>query len=84
MASVKTAISIQENLFEQVETLADELNVSRSRVFVLAVEAFIRQHKNRQLLAAINLAYDDLPDPTEQTNREKMRRQHRDLLEGEW
>ena len=57
MANVKTAISLQRPLFEQVDALAQELQISRSRLFVLAVEAFIRRYQNRQLLEAINEAY---------------------------
>ena len=84
MTSIKTAISIREPLFEQVETLAHELNISRSRVFVLAVEEFIQRHQNQQLLEKINQAYDDFPDPTEQLYLNKTRQHHRDRVEGEW
>ena len=84
MASIKTAISIREPLFEQVESLASELNVSRSRVFVLAMEEFIQRHKNRQLLDEINQAYADLPNATEQIYLRKTRQQHRKSVEGEW
>jgi len=84
MTSIKTAISIREPLFEQVEALASELNISRSRVFVLAVEEFIQRHKNQQLLDEINQAYDDLPNSAEQTYLRKTRRQHRNIVEGEW
>ena len=84
MASVKTAISIREPLFEQVEALANELDLSRSRLFVLAVEEFIQRYQNRQLLEDINRAYDDLPDIAEQTYLEKTRYQQRKLVEGEW
>jgi metal-responsive CopG/Arc/MetJ family transcriptional regulator len=84
MANIKTAISLQKPLFERVEDLARELQISRSRLFVLAVEDFIRRHENRQLLDEINAAYADLPDPEEQTLLHKMRRQHRQLVEGQW
>ena len=84
MASIKTAISIQEPLFQQVEALANELNISRSRIFVLAVEEFIQRYNNLQLLEEINRAYDDLPDDTEQLYSAKVRRQQRKLVEGEW
>ena len=84
MSSVKTAISIREHLFEQVEILARELKISRSRVFVLAVEEFIKRYQNRQLLEEINQAYADLPDAAEQSYLNKARQQHRDLIEGEW
>ena len=43
MANIKTAISLQESLFAQAEDLARDLNVSRSRLFVLALENFIRE-----------------------------------------
>ena len=84
MASVKTAISIRESLFEKVEALASELSVSRSRVFVLAVEEFIQRHQNRQLLEKINHAYDDVPDISEQMHLKRMRNQQRKLVEDQW
>ncbi len=84
MATVKTAISIKEPLFEQIETLAEELNISRSRIFVLAVEEFLQRHQNRQLLEEINRAYDDQAKSSETLNLAKMRPAQRKLLEGEW
>lgn len=38
MQTVKTAISIDKALFDRAEALARTLQVSRSRVFVLALE----------------------------------------------
>ena len=84
MGSIKTAISIQESLFEQVEQLARELDVPRSRVFVMAVEAYIERHQNQQLLAEINEAYADMPTAEEQAYLDKMRRQHRKVVDAAW
>ncbi len=84
MANIKTAISLQKSLFEQVETLAREMKVSRSRLFVLALEDYVRRYQNQQLLERINQAYQDAPDTTEQKRLRKMRRQHRKVVEGEW
>ena len=84
MANVKTAISLQQPLFEQVEALAREMQVSRSRLFVLAVEEFIERHQNQKLLQEINAAYEDVPDTAEQELRRGMRRRHRQLVEGQW
>ncbi|MFQ5858274.1 MAG: hypothetical protein ACE5LU_21940 [Anaerolineae bacterium] len=83
MANVKTAISLQQSLFEQVDALAQELQISRSRLFALAVEAFIQRYQNQKLLEAINDAYEDLPDPEEQTLLHEMRQRHRRLVEGQ-
>ena len=84
MANVKTAISINKSLFEQVNKLADELDVSRSHLFVLAVEEFIQRYENEQLLHQINQAYDDLPLADEEQILQGMRSPHRKLVEGEW
>ncbi len=84
MGTVKTAISIQESLFEQVDTLAQDLHVSRSRVFVMAVEDFLQRHQNQQLLADINEAYSDEPTVEEKDNLGAMRRQHREVVANEW
>ena len=48
--TVKTAISVDETLFEKVETLAQELSISRSRLFALAAQEFIEKHENQQAL----------------------------------
>jgi len=84
MANVKTAISINKSLFEQVNKLADELEVSRSHLFVLAVDEFIQRYENEQLLRQINQAYDDLPLVDDEQILQGMRSPHRKLVEGEW
>jgi len=83
MPNVKTAISLQESLFDRVKELAHDLEVSRSRVFVLALEEFIRRHENRNLLARINAACEDSPE-SERKRLRQMRRSHRRIVEGEW
>ena len=63
---------------------SDELKISRSRLFSLALEDFIRRSHNRQLLEKLNAAYEDVVDVKEQTLRRRMRRQHRRIVESEW
>ena len=84
MAHIKTAVSLRKDLFEQVETLASEMKISRSRLFALALEEFLQRYQSQQLLERINAAYDEAPDPSEQALRRRMRRQHRQIVEGEW
>ena len=64
--------------------MARELNVSRSRIFVMAVEDFIQRYQNQQLLEQINQAYDDIPSAEEQGYLDKMRQQHRQVVDSEW
>ena len=80
MAHVKTAISLQKELFEQAEALADEMHVSRSHLFGLALAEFLRCRDNQLLLEQINAAYDDTPDAAEQALQDGMRRAQRRLV----
>ncbi len=83
MANVKTVISLQKSLFEQVETLAREMKVSRSRVFVLALDNFIRDYQDKQLFDKINKAFEDAPpDTAERLRLRQTRRQHRRTVEA--
>ncbi|MFN0120920.1 MAG: ribbon-helix-helix protein, CopG family [Blastocatellia bacterium] len=84
MANIKTAISIQDSLFEKIEQLARDLKVPRSHIFVLAVEEYLKRQENLRLLAKINDAYKDAPDAGEQKRLGKMKSSHRRILEGEW
>ena len=84
MRAIKTAISIEKNLFDQAEALARTMKVSRSKLFVIALQEFFEHQKNKELLAQINAAYSDEPDATEEALRRKSRSQHRRIVEGEW
>jgi fructose-1,6-bisphosphatase/sedoheptulose 1,7-bisphosphatase-like protein len=84
MQVVKTAISIQKPLFEEAENVAQAMNVSRSRLFVIALQDYIDRKKNRELLTQINDACADEPDDSEITLRKKSRSTHRRLVRSEW
>jgi len=83
MANVKTAISIEKPIFDQVNNLAHKLNISRSRLFVVAVQEFLQRHKNLELLQAINEAYDDLQEP-ETRIVGKMQTRHLKMVKNQW
>ena len=84
MANIKTAISIDKPLFEQIDDLAHELNTSRSRIFALAATEFIQRHKNLKLLEAINASYDDFPDEKEASLTSSMRSRHLNMVKDQW
>jgi metal-responsive CopG/Arc/MetJ family transcriptional regulator len=84
MAIKKTAISIEKPLFDEVEALAEELEVSRSFVFTLAAREFIQRHKNEKLLEAINAAYKDTPDVNEKRLRTRMKSKQQRLVKDRW
>ena len=84
MPGVKTAISLEKELFEQVNKLAKELHVSRSRLFILAVKDYLKKYESRNLLAKINAAYGDVASNKEKTKiMDQIKRKQRENLKGE-
>ena len=80
MAHVKTTVSIEESLFREAESLAENMNVSRSKLFADAISEFISKYKNQQLLSEINATHDDAPEKREKNKLEAMRGKQRQLL----
>ena len=54
MSAVKTAISIDENLYHRVEEMAKKYNISKSRIFSQAVEYLVKKDENIELIKKIN------------------------------
>lgn len=82
--TIKTALSINEALFKQVNKLAEQLKVSRSCLFVMAVEEFIKKHENLLLLQQLNQVYDKPALADQEQILPGIQRHHRSMLEGEW
>ncbi|MBU2563329.1 MAG: hypothetical protein KJ568_02645 [Actinobacteria bacterium] len=83
MSNIKTAVSIKESLFKEAETLAKKLEISRSKLFAVALENFIRQQENRELLKKINEVHSQVLSPDEESYRKQIRDYHRRFLEDE-
>jgi metal-responsive CopG/Arc/MetJ family transcriptional regulator len=84
MASIKTAISIEESLYDQVNALAKEMKIPRSQLFAIAMAEFLHRKKHHQLLQSINDAYADDLDESEKIMLEKMRQHQGKLQQTEW
>ena len=84
MENMKTAISLNKSLFAQANILARKLKVTRSRLFVIALEDFIREQENRELLDKLNAVYGEEPDESEKLYRRNARKSYRRLVEGQW
>ncbi len=83
MGIVKTAISIDADLFNQAEDVARAMKIPRSRLFTLAVEEFIHKYENQRLFDLINKAYEDEPDVSEFEPLRNMARTHRRIVKRE-
>jgi metal-responsive CopG/Arc/MetJ family transcriptional regulator len=84
MSTVKTAISLPESLFNRAETVAHELQISRSQLVAKALDELIRRYERQALIEAINRAYAEDPPTTEEKELlQGIREKQRKLLEPE-
>jgi len=60
MYSIKTAISLDSELYKKIEELSKKLKIPKSRIFSQAVEYFIDKNENLELLKKINESYVDV------------------------
>lgn len=83
MTSIKTAISINEELFTKADAVAHEMGVSRSEVFARALEEYLRRRESRELLARVNEALENDAQEDERETGRRMRRFQRKALDVE-
>jgi len=67
-------ILIPDSLYEQASNLAQEMQISPSDLFSIAIEDYLHRHHSQKLLQSINDAYADGLDENEQATLEGMRR----------
>ena len=68
MAYMKTAISIDEGLFNKAEKLSAKLHVSRSQFFSQAVEYMINKNESLEIIKRLNDIYSQKDILEEQKN----------------
>ena len=68
---MKAAISIPDDLFEEVDKIARENNYSRSHLFCIAVKEYLEKVRSQRLLEALNKAYADEDTPDDKKLRKK-------------
>jgi len=84
MPAVKTAISLDEDLFLQVCKMAENLRISRSRLFTLAISDYLRRQESEFLLKELNETYGDESEKEQTALSKAMRSKNRQMIEGEW
>ncbi len=55
---MKTAISIPDDVFAQVEEFAKKRNISRSALFTAAAREYVQHHRTHDVTKALNAVYD--------------------------
>lgn len=77
---MKTAISVENELFQEADRTARKMGLSRSRLFSLALEGFLQEQRKRELTEQLNRVYDGSPDPM----APKIRTKFRDVVQDKW
>jgi metal-responsive CopG/Arc/MetJ family transcriptional regulator len=54
---MKTAISIPDSIFQAAENLAQRLGLSRSELYVKAMNEYLNSHKNQNVTKKLNEVY---------------------------
>lgn len=73
---MKTAIYLPDELFEKVDHLAEELHVSRSRIFADAILDYIEKLKNEEIFKTLNRIYSEGETKEEITVREQSKKRY--------
>jgi antitoxin MazE6 len=78
---MKTAISIPDEVFEEAERLASELNTSRSQLYSRALQEFVARHAPDRLTEAMNRVIDEVGSAIDEFSQRASRRA---LEQVEW
>lgn len=82
--TMKTAISVADQLVQEADHAARELGVSRSRVFSIALENYLRARRNEKITEQLNRVYGGQPDPREQLIVAKFKSKFRATIKDRW
>jgi metal-responsive CopG/Arc/MetJ family transcriptional regulator len=81
---MKTAISVEAELLTEADRTAHELGLSRSRLFSIALEAYLRDRRQQETLERLNRAYAEKPDPASRTTAKNMKAKFRSTIKDRW
>lgn len=80
---MKTAISVPDEVFREVDRVARERHSSRSEVVVTAVKEYLERRKSNELLSALNQVYGTGETAEEYKVREKAKKRYGRALRKE-
>lgn len=72
--SMKTAVSIPDDVFEEAERLAVELQTSRSQLYSRALQEFVARHAPDRLTEAMNRVVDEAGSGIDEFSQRASRR----------
>lgn len=84
MPAVKTAVSLDDALFQKAEKVATELEMSRSGLYALAIGEFLERYETKSIQEQINAVLADVDDEADRAFLRATRQHLGKLLPNEW
>ena len=82
--TMKTAVSVANQLLLEADHAAQEMGVSRSRLFSLALQSYLQDRRHAKILEQLNRVYCDEPDPAEKRTTRRMKTKFRSTILERW
>jgi metal-responsive CopG/Arc/MetJ family transcriptional regulator len=83
-SNMKTAISIDDGILCEADKTARRMGLSRSRLFALAVDDFLRRQRQEQMLLRLNEVYGSESAPAEKRLLKGIKAKVRRTVKDRW
>lgn len=81
---MKTAISLDGNLLQQADQTARAMGLSRSRLFSVALEAYLRSREQEKMIEQLNQVYSDQTEPAKRRTTKVMKAKFHSTIKDRW
>lgn len=84
MHTMKTAISVDDQLMIAADRAAREIGVSRSRLFSLALKDYLRKRQQDKIVEQLNQVYGSKPDAAKKRTAARLKTKFRRTIKERW
>ena len=81
---MKTAISLDGNLLQKADETARALGLTRSRLFSLALEDYLRRMQQQRMIEQLDQVYSEPTQPSEARTAKRMKVKFRSTIKDRW
>jgi metal-responsive CopG/Arc/MetJ family transcriptional regulator len=81
---MKTAISLDDEILKSADDAAKQMGVSRSRIFSMAMQEFLRRRRHLSVVEQLNEVYRDAQPATDSRVLAGVKRKVRNTLKDRW
>ena len=81
---MKTAISVDDDLLHQADQTAKQLGLSRSRLFSIALQDFLRHRRQTEMMAQLNEVYREEGASPERRTAGLIKAKLRSTIKEQW